>query len=179
MPHSLLKRDDHTFKGRFIMDTFTLVHVAVSLVGIAAGFAVMYDLVRSKYHAGSTAVFLVATILTSVTGFGFKFEKLLPSHILGVLSLLVLAAAVYALYVRRLSGIWRPTYVIAALVAQYLDIFVLVVQAFKKIPVLHALAPTETELPFALTHLVVLAAFIATGVIATRRVTLAKLSLVA
>ena len=129
--------------------TFTLVHVVLSLIGIATGLVVLAGMLRSQRLPGWTAVFLVTTILTSVTGFLFPFEKLLPSHLFGILSLVVLAVTLYALYVRRLAGAARWLYVSTALFALYLNVFVLVVQIFVKIPFFKALAPTQGEPPFA------------------------------
>jgi len=116
-----------------------------------------------------TAFFLVTTVLTSVTGFAFPFVKLLPSHILAVLSLIVLAIAIYALYSRKLAGGWRTAYVVTAIIEQYLNVFVLIVQAFMKLPPLKALAPTQTEPPFAIAQAVNLVAFLVLGYLATKR----------
>ena len=118
---------------------------------------------------GWTAVFLVTTVLTSVTGFLFPFTQLLPSHIVGAISLVVLPLALVALYGKGLAGTWRGVYVIGSIFALYLNVFVLVVQAFLKIPPLNRLAPTGSEPPFAIAQLVVLALFIWLGVRAMRR----------
>ncbi|MGQ0686768.1 hypothetical protein [Bradyrhizobium sp.] len=126
------------------MDTLVLVHVAISLVAIAAGLVVMFRMLGSERVPGLTAVFLLLTILTNVTGFiipPFLTDKFLPSHAIGILSLLLLAIACIALYSRNLSGRWRLIYVVTALVALYLNTFVLVIQSFLKIPPLHAIAP--------------------------------------
>jgi hypothetical protein len=123
------------------LSTFTLLHVIISLIAIVSGLIVMFGMLSSKQMPGLTAIFLLFTILTSVTGFGFPFEKLLPSHMIGILSLVLLAIACIALYGMRLSGVWRPIYVITALVSLYLNVFVLVIQSFLKIPALTALAP--------------------------------------
>lgn len=152
------------------MRKFSLVlHVALSLVGIMTGFVVIYGLITSQRFEGMTLVFLASTIATSVTGFPpfFRFEKLLPSHVVGVISLVVLALAVYARYPAALAGGWSTTYVVAAVVAQYLNVFVLVVQLFLKVPALKALAPTQKEAPFKIAQSVVLLAFIAGGWAAT------------
>ncbi len=116
-----------------------------------------------------TAFFLITTVLTSATGFLFPFVKLLPSHILAALSLIVLAIAIYALYSRKLAGRWRATYVATAIIAQYFNVFVLIVQAFQKLPPLKALAPTQTEPPFAVVQAVNLVAFLVLGYLATKR----------
>lgn len=153
----------------FGMTPLTFVHVVLSLVGIAAGFVVSIGLLTSKRLDGWTAVFLVTTVATSATGFLFPFERFLPSHAVGILSLLVLAVAIVARYPRRLAGIWRPIYVIAAVIALYFNVFVLVVQAFLKVPALHAMAPKQTEPPFLIAQLAVLVLFIALGIAATIR----------
>ena len=150
------------------MTTMILVHVVISLIGIASGFAVLFGLVGGKRMDRLTALFLVTTVLTSATGYLLPAHKLLPSHIVGAISLVVLAFAIFARYMRELQGGWRTTYVVTATVAQYLNVFVLVVQSFMKVPALKALAPTQSEPPFAITQLVVLVLFIALGVIAAR-----------
>ncbi len=121
--------------------TFTLVHVIISLIAIAAGFVVLSGLLGSNRMAGMTAMFLLTTILTNATGFLFPFEKLLPSHIIALLSLVLLAIACIALYGMKLSGAWRWIYVVTALLSLYFNVFVLVIQSFLKIPALTALAP--------------------------------------
>jgi hypothetical protein len=151
------------------MTAYTLVHVVLSLVGIASGLVVLLGLLAGKRHNASTAVFLATTAATSLTGYGFPFDHLLPSHIVGAISLVVLAFAIYARYARRLGGSWRIVYVIGAITALYLNVFVLVVQSFMKVPVLHELAPTQSEPPFALAQLAVLVLFIVLGTLAVRR----------
>jgi hypothetical protein len=121
--------------------TFTLVHVIISLIGIVAGLIVMYGLFGSNRMPGLTGVFLLFTILTSATGFLFPFTKLLPSHMIGILSLVLLAIACIALYGMKLAGAWRWIYLVTAMVALYFNVFVLVIQSFLKIPALTALAP--------------------------------------
>jgi hypothetical protein len=149
--------------------TFTVIHVAISLVAIASGFIVLFGLISAKRLDGWTGFFLATTILTSITGFGFPIAGVTPGIVLGVISLLVLAVALYARYVRQLAGIWRPVYVITAVIALYLNFFVLIVQSFQKVPALHALAPTQSDLPFVITQLVAMAAFIGLGYLATTR----------
>jgi hypothetical protein len=121
--------------------TFTTVHVIISLIGIVAGIIVMFGLLGSNKMPGLTAIFLLFTILTSATGFLFPFEKLLPSHMIGILSLVLLAIACIALYGMKLSGAWRWIYVVTALLSLYFNVFVLVIQSFLKIPALTAVAP--------------------------------------
>jgi hypothetical protein len=128
------------------LSTFVLVHVIISLIGIAAGFIVMFGMLGSNRMSGWTALFLITTILTSATGFlipPLVSDKLLPSHIIGALSLVLLAIACFALYGQKLAGAWRWIYVVTALLSLYLNTFVLVIQSFLKIGPLHALAPGE------------------------------------
>jgi len=149
--------------------TFTLMHVVLSLIGIFSGAIVLFGIFSSKRLKGWTALFLATTVLTSVTGFFFPADHLLPSHVVGVISLLVLAVAILSLYVYRLVGAWRRIYVVGATVALYLNVFVGVVQAFLKVPFLKPLAPTQSEPPFLITQLVVLALFVVLTVIAAIR----------
>jgi len=149
--------------------TFTLVHVVLSLIGIGAGLIVMFGLLSGKLPPGWNTLFLVTTVATNVTGFGFPFDHLLPSHKVGIISLVALAVAIVAHHGLRLAGAWRRVYVITAAIALYLNVFVAVTQAFLKIPALTALAPTQAEVPFAIVQLVVLALFIAFTVVATKR----------
>jgi hypothetical protein len=151
--------------------TFTLVHVLISLVGIVAGLFAMVGLLQSRSLPNWTALFLLTTILTSVTGFFFPVEKLLPSHIIGILSLVLLAIACLALYGRKLAGSWRWIYVLTAMISLYLNIFVLIIQSFLKIPPLHALAPSvpPSEPPFAIVQGIVLVFFVVVIVAAIRK----------
>jgi hypothetical protein len=149
--------------------TFTRAHVVISLVGIASGLVVLVGLLGSCSCATCTALFLATTVLTSVTGFFFHTEKLLPSQIVGGLSLVLLAAAIAALYGFGLEGAWRAVYVITAVASLYLNVFVLVVQSFLKVPALHALAPQGKEPPFAIAQGIVLVAFAALGFLAVQR----------
>ena len=123
------------------LSMFTTVHVIISLIAIVSGIIVMFGLLGSSRMPGLTAIFLLFTILTSATGFLFPFENVLPSHIIGTISLVLLAIACIALYGMKLSGSWRWIYVLTALVSLYLNVFVLVIQSFLKIPALTALAP--------------------------------------
>ncbi len=149
-----------------ILTIFTLFHVLISLIGIASGFVVVFGLIAGKQVNGWTPLFLWTTVLTSATGYLFPVHKLLPSHIVGAISLVLLGVALYALYSRRLAGGWRRTYAITSVLALYLNFFVLVVQLFLKVPALHALAPTQTEPAFKLTQLVVLVLFLSFTVLA-------------
>ena len=123
------------------LSTFTLLHVVISLIAIVAGIIVMFGMLGSNKMPGLTAIFLLFTILTSATGFLFPFEKLLPSHTVGILSLVLLVIACIALYAMRLSGPWRWIYAVTALLSLYFNVFVLVIQSFLKIPALAAVAP--------------------------------------
>jgi len=130
---------------------------------------IVFGLLGGKRLDGWTFVFLTTTALTSLSGFGFPFEHLLPSHKVGIVSLVVLAVAIAARYAFHLAGAWRSIYSVGATLALYLNVFVLVVQAFLKVPALHELAPTGTEPAFLVAQLVVLAAFLALGTMATIR----------
>lgn len=150
------------------LGTYTLLHVLISLVRIGAGLVVVIGMLGSKRLPVWTAVFLATTVLTSVTGFGFPFERLLPSHVVGIISLIVLALTIPALYRFQLAGRWRVVYVVGSVIALYLNSFVLVVQAFLKIPFLTPLAPTQSEPPFAIAQLLLLVSFVAVGIVAVR-----------
>ena len=153
------------------LSAFTMVHVIISLIGIVSGFIVLFGLFGSHRLPGMTALFLLTTILTSVTGFLFPFDKLLPSHMVGIVSLIVLAIACFALYVMKLSGAWRWIYTLTAMIALYLNVFVLVIQSFLKIGPLHALAPSvpPSEPPFAVVQGIVLVFFVIAIIGAARR----------
>ncbi|MGC2260259.1 MAG: hypothetical protein WA198_14935 [Candidatus Sulfotelmatobacter sp.] len=149
--------------------TYTLIHVLISLVGIGSGLIVMFGFLTGRQLNGMTAIFFVTTVLTSVTGFGFPVEHLLPSHIVGIISLLVLAVAIPARYIFHLAGAWRWIYVVTAAIALYLNVFVLVVQLFEKVPALKALAPTQKEAPFVIAQLIVMVIFVALTIVAAKR----------
>ena len=148
------------------MTALTFVHVLLSLLGILAGFVVMLGLFTSKPLKSWTAVFIWTTVATSVTGFLFPFHRFLPSHAIGIISLVVLTVAIYALYGRQLAGAWRRVYAVMAMMALYLNVFVLVFQLFDKVPALKALAPTKAESPFKRAQLAVLIIFVALTVLA-------------
>lgn len=151
------------------MSTLTLIHVLISLVGIVSGFVVAFGLLGGKRLDGWTALFLITTVLTSVTGFLLPAHKLMPSHIVGAISLVVLAIAIFARYVRHLARGWRSTYVVSSILALYFNVFVLVVQSFMKVPALKALAPTQSEPPFAIAQGLVLLLFIVLGIAAVKK----------
>ena len=140
--------------------TYTTVHVIISLIGIASGFLVLFGLLRGTLLTRWNSLFLVTTVLTSVTGFGFPNTKVTPGIVVGILSLIALAIATFALYARHLNGVWRVAYVITAMIALYFNVFVLVAQLFEKVPAIHALAPTQTEAPFKIAQLLLLILFI-------------------
>ena len=156
------------------LSTFTLVHVIISLIGIIFGLIVLYGLLTAKRLDGWTGIFLLFTVLTSVTGFLFPFEHLLPSHKVGIISLVLLAIAIAARYSFHMAGAWRSIYVVSAIMSLYLNCFVLVAQAFLKAPALHALAPTGTEPPFLVTQLIVLVIFIGLTILAVKRFKIAS-----
>jgi hypothetical protein len=151
------------------LSAFTTLHVVISLIGIASGFVVLFGMIGGHRMPGWTALFLLATILTSVTGLLFPFSQLLPSHVVGIISLLVLAVALLALYAFRLRGTWRWIYVVSAVLALYFNSLVGVVQAFQKLPFLQALAPTQSEPPFAIAQGLLLVVLALLTLIAVRR----------
>lgn len=144
----------------------TFVHVVLSLIGILAGLVVVFGLLTSERLDGWTSLFLITTVATSVTGFFFPFHGFLPSHAIGILSLLLLGFAILARYPRRLSGGWRRVYAICAVLALYFNVFILVFQLFEKVPALKAMAPTQSEPPFKITQLVVLVLFVLLAILA-------------
>jgi hypothetical protein len=148
------------------MTALTFAHVLLSLIGILAGLVIMFGLLTSKPLKGWTAVFIWSTVATSVTGFLFPFHRFLPSHAIGIISLIVLAVAIYALYGRHLAGAWRRVYAVTAMIALYLNVFVLIAQLFAKVPALKALAPTQTEAPFKEAQLAALIAFVVLTILA-------------
>ena len=148
--------------------TFTLVHVVLSLIGIFSGAVVLLGMFGAKRLNGWTALFLATTVLTSVTGFFFPSVSFGPPHVIGVISLVVLAVAIPALYVYRLMGSWRWIYVAGAVAALYFNVFVGVVQAFQKLPFLQPLAPTQSEPPFLIAQAVVLVIFVGLAIAAVR-----------
>jgi hypothetical protein len=145
------------------------IHVLLSLIGIVSGFVVLYGLLLGRPLGGWTALFLATTILTSVTGFPLAPFGFDPARAVGVISLVLLALAVAALYVFRLAGAWRWIYVGSAIAALYLNVFVGVAQAFQKLPFLQPLAPTQSEPPFLVAQVAVLVIFVALGILAAIR----------
>jgi hypothetical protein len=149
--------------------TFTYLHVYISLIAIGAGFIVVYGMLAARRVPLLTTVFLFMTALTSLTGFLFPFKGVTPAIVLGILSLIVLVIAIIARRRSQTSGIWRGTYVISSILALYFNFFVLIVQSFQKIPTLHALAPTQSELPFKLAQLLTLIIVIALTTMAFKK----------
>ena len=149
------------------LESFTLIHVLISLVGIASGLVVLYGFLTNRRLHAWTAVFLLTTALTSLTGFLFPFTAATPAIKLGIISLVVLAVAIVTRYVQHLT--WRKTYVIAACIALYFNVFVLVVQSFEKVPSLKAIAPTQKEPPFAAAQITVLLVFVVLTIFAVKR----------
>lgn len=150
-------------------DTFLQIHVALSLIGMASGVVALLGLLSGNPLSGWTALFLVTTILTGVTGFPLPPFGFDPARAVGVILLVVLAVAVAARYLFGLAGAWRWVYVVSAVMALYLNVFVGAVQAFQKLPFLQSLAPTQAEPPFQITQIVVLAIFVVLGVVAAVR----------
>lgn len=148
---------------------FTMLHVVISLIGIATGLLVLVGMLQSNRLSALTAIFLLTTVLTSVTGFLFPSSSFTPAQAFGYLSLVLLAVALAALYVFHLAGAWRRIYVATAVASLYLNCFVLVVQMFQKFPRLNALAPNQSEPPFQIAQGLLLLAFIVLGVLAARR----------
>jgi hypothetical protein len=149
--------------------TFTTLHVIISLIGIFSGAVVLFGWLGGKGSPGWTALFLLTTVLTSVTGFFFPFTSLGPPQVVGIVSLVVLAAAIPALYVFHLAGFWRWVYIVGASMALYFNVFVGVVQAFQKLPFLQPLAPTQSEPPFLIAQIAVLVIFVALAGLSLKR----------
>ena len=151
------------------MSVLTMVHVALSLVGIAAGFVVIFQMIGGKTLGGLNTTFLVTTILTSVTGFFFPITKVTPGLVIGTISLVILAIALFALYSKKLAGGWRTVYVVTAVIAQFFNVLVLIVQSFMKISALHALAPTGEEGIVKIVQVCALILLIVLGVVAAKK----------
>jgi hypothetical protein len=148
---------------------FTALHSAITFVAIGTGLIVLGGMLSARRLPILTAVFLATTVLTSITGFMFPLKTIGPPHIVGAISLVVLAVALVALYVYRLAGKWRWIYVATAVLSLYLNVFVGVVQSFQKLAFFTPLAPTQSEPPFLIAQVVVLAAFVIFGLVAVKR----------
>jgi hypothetical protein len=151
------------------LQIYTLIHVAISLVAIGSGFVVVFGMLAGNRLDRWTAFFLATTVATSVTGFGFPITGFTPGIVIGIISLILLAVAIYARYARRLARYWRPAYVVTAVISLYLNFFVLIVQSFQKVPTLKALAPTQSEPPFLIAQIVAILAFINLGFLAVTK----------
>ncbi len=151
------------------LPAFTAFHVAISLAAIASGFVILLGMIANRRLDGWTAFFLATTVLTSVTGFGFPIRGATPGIVFGIVSMVVLAAAIYARCPRHLAGVWRKVFVIGAAFASYLNFVVLIVQSFQKVPALHYLAPNQNEPPFLAVQVVSMVAFIVLGTLAAKR----------
>lgn len=149
--------------------TFTLFHVALSLIGIGAGFIVVFGMIADKPLPTMTALFLITTAATSITGFLFPFKGITPGIVIGILSMIALLVAIVARYGRHLGRGWRGTWVISAMLALYFNFFVLIVQSFEKVPALKALAPTPAAAPFKVVQIAALLLFLALTVQSMRR----------
>lgn len=152
----------------FDLLTFTLIHVILSIVGIIAGLVVVGGLMAGTRLNGWTGIYFVTTVLTNVTGFGFPFSNILPSHIVGGVSLIILAIGLAARYWKQLAGSWRTVFVVTTVAALYFNVFVLFAQLFAKVPAMIALAPTQSAPAFIVTNLIVLVLFIVPGRAAVR-----------
>ena len=151
------------------MTTFTIVHVIISLIAIGSGLVVLIGLLTGRRLDSWTAVFLFGTLATSVTGFLFPFHGFTPALAVGIISLALLAVAIFGRYSRHLAGPWRWIYVVSALVALYLNVFVLIVQSFQRIPVLKTVAPTQSEAPFVIVQAFALILFVVLTILAAIR----------
>ncbi len=151
------------------MNTYTLFHVLISLVAIFAGLIVLNGLLTARRLPAWTHLFVWTTVATTATGFGFPFNGFTPAIGTGIVSTIILLFVLVALYGKKLAGGWRKVYVITAVAALYLNVFVLIVQLFLKVPALHALAPQGKEPPFAIAQGITLLAFIALGYLAVKR----------
>jgi hypothetical protein len=146
------------------LQAFTQFHVALGLVGILSGLVVLLGILGSKPLNGVTALFLITTVLTSLTGFLFPLHGVTPGIVIGILSLILLFFAILARYAFHYAGAWRWIYVGSSIMALWFNVFILIVQAFEKIPGLHDLAPTQTETPFKIAQIVVLVTFLVLGI---------------
>ena len=151
------------------LENFTILHTAISLIQLVSGLVVVWGLTTSRSSSTWTAIYLVSAVLTCVTGFMFPVSAFLPSHAVGILSLILLALAVIALYGKHLAGAWRWVYAVSIVISVYFSAFVTVVQSFLKVPSLHALAPAGSEPPFSITQGVVLVLFVVAGIGAVRK----------
>jgi hypothetical protein len=151
------------------LSAFTTIHVIISLVAIATGFIAVFQMIANKPLGLWTAIFLWTTIATSVTGFGLPIAGITPAIVVGIISLVILAVSLFALYAQHLAGPWRWVYVVTAIVAQWFNVFVLIVQSFQKIPSLKTLAPTQSEPPFQIAQGAALVLLVVLAILAVRK----------
>ena len=151
------------------LHAFTQLHVAISLIGIGSGLVVLLGMLSSLRLNALTLLFLVTTLLTSLTGFLFPFKGITPGIVIGILSCVILLPAFLARYSFALRGAWRWIFVVTSTVALWFNVFVFIVQSFQKIPALHPLAPTGTEPPFKIAQLVALIVIATLGFFAVRK----------
>ena len=147
-----------------ILNALTILHVVLSLIGIGSGVVAIYGLLKAKTPGRWTQTFLATTAATTLTGFLFPFHGVTPAQVLGVLSLVALVVASVSIYRHHSQGSWRRIYAITAVMALYFNVFVLVVQLFRRVPALTAMAPTQSETPFQIAQLAVLLLFAAIGI---------------
>jgi hypothetical protein len=151
------------------LSAYTTIHVIISLIAIAAGFIAVFEMIANKSLGIWNTIFLWTTIATSITGFGFPITGITPGIVVGIISLVILAVALFALYAQHLAGPWRWIYVISATMALWFNVFVLIVQSFQKIALLKTLAPTQSEPPFQLAQGAALVLFVALAILAVRK----------
>jgi hypothetical protein len=152
----------------FSLPVFTLIHVVISVIGIISGLVAVGGLIAGVRLRGWIALFLSTTVLTSVSGFGFAFTALLPSHVVGLISLVVLAIALFALYVKRLAGGWRTAFTVTTVVALWANTFVLMAQLMQKVPAIATIAPGPNAPAFGVTQGLVVLLFVVIGWIALK-----------
>ena len=150
------------------MTLFTFIHVVISLIAILSGLIVLFGMVNNNRMDMMTAIFLLFTVATSVTGFFFPIQGLTPALIVGTISIALLAVAIAGRYAFAMRGAWRWIYIATAVTAQYFNSFVLVVQSFLKIPVMHALAPSGSEAPFIIAQSIVPLFYVVAGYLAVK-----------
>jgi hypothetical protein len=151
------------------LSLFTRIHVAISVIGIASGLVVVRGMLAARILRVVTALFLASTLLTCVTGFMYPFHGITPGIVIGIVSVVLLLAAILALYSFHLAGAWRWVYVVCSVMALWLNVFIFIVQSFQKIPAFHSLAPTQTEAPFKIAQLLALAIFVILGIFAVKK----------
>jgi hypothetical protein len=152
----------------FTLETFTQIHVFISLVGIASGFVVVGGMLRSHRDSSTTSVFLHSTLLTSITGLLLPSAGITPAVVLGYLSIALMFVAFLAVNSFQFRGNWRWVYVVSAMIALYFNCFVATVQAFQKLPSLQPLAPTLSEAPFQIAQGALLVIMIGLGFLSVR-----------